>query len=104
MARLLLTVAAALIAMAGAAHAHTGLGDTNGFIQGFSHPISGVDHILAMAAVGLFAAHLGGRALLLVPPAFMTMMAPGRALGMWGVGVPFVVIGLGLSVVVLGVI
>jgi len=50
-----------------AASAHVAFGDTHGFMHGFSHPLSGIDHILAMVAVGLFAAHLGGRALWLVP-------------------------------------
>ena len=49
------------------ASAHVGVGDTNGFVHGFSHPLSGLDHILAMVAVGLFATCLGGRALWLVP-------------------------------------
>jgi urease accessory protein len=49
-----------------AAFAHTGVGDTHGFVHGFMHPLSGIDHILAMVAVGLFAAQLGSRALWLV--------------------------------------
>ena len=62
MSRLFLTVVTLLIAST-AAYAHTGVGETSGFIHGFTHPISGIDHILAMVAVGFFAAHLGGRAL-----------------------------------------
>jgi urease accessory protein len=100
MSRLALTIAALLIAST--AHAHTGVGDTNGFVHGFTHPISGIDHILAMIAVGLFAAHLGGRALWLVPLSFVSMMTIGGAFGMAGVDLPFVEIGIGLSVVVLG--
>jgi urease accessory protein len=55
-------------------------------------------------SVGIFAAHLGGRALWLVPVSFVAMMAIGGALGMTGVGVPFVEFGIGLSVVVLGLV
>jgi urease accessory protein len=82
--------------------AHIGVGDTSGLAHGFLHPISGIDHVLAMVAVGLFAAHLGGRALWLVPLAFLGMMGFGGGLGMSGVALPYVEIGIGVSVVVLG--
>lgn len=85
-----------------AADAHTGVGSTHGFMHGFSHPLSGIDHILAMVAVGMFAAHLGGRALWLVPSCFVAMMAVGGALGISGVELPFVEIGIAMSVIVLG--
>ena len=85
-----------------AALAHTGAGDTSGFSHGFLHPLGGADHLLAMVAVGLFAAHLRGRALWLVPGAFVVMMAAGGALGAAGVGVPHVETGIALSVMVLG--
>src|SRR5258708_3744569 len=84
--------------------AHTGIGDTAGLAHGFSHPVGGVDHVLAMIAVGLLAALLGGRALWLVPTSFLAMMALGGALGMAGIGIPCVEIGVGLSVVVLGTV
>jgi urease accessory protein len=99
--RRLILIAAALIAST-AAQAHVGVGDANGFVHGFGHPLSGIDHILAMVAVGLFAAHLGGRALYLVPLSFVGMMIVGGALGMAGVHLPYVEVGIGLSVVVLG--
>jgi len=86
------------------AFAHTGVGDTSGFAHGFGHPISGLDHILAMLMVGVFAWRLGGRALWLVPMTFVVIMAAGGALGVAGIGVPFVEIGIALSVVVLGAI
>jgi urease accessory protein len=82
--------------------AHTGIGDTSGLASGFSHPLGGVDHVLAMVAVGLLAALMGGRALWLVPISFVAMMALGGLLGMVGVGIPFVEIGVALSVVVFG--
>jgi urease accessory protein len=86
------------------AFAHTGVGETSGFVHGFGHPISGLDHILAMLMVGVFAWQLGGRALWLVPMTFVVVMAVGGTLGIAGVGVPFVEIGIALSVVVFGAI
>jgi urease accessory protein len=85
------------------AFAHVGVSETSGVAHGFMHPVSGFDHILAMVAVGLFAAHLGGRALWLVPLAFVAMMAAGGVLGMTGIGLPYVEIAIGLSIVVLGI-
>lgn len=86
----------------GLAHAHTGLGDVSGFAHGFTHPLSGLDHILAMVMVGLFAAQLGGRARWLVPMSFVSVMMLGGVLGLAGIAVPFVELGIGLSIVVLG--
>lgn len=102
MLRLLSLVALATVLPLSPTFAHTGVGQTTGFFFGFTHPIGGVDHVLAMVAVGLFAALLGGRALWLVPAAFVTMMAVGGALGLASVNVPFVELGIGLSVVALG--
>ena len=94
--------AAALIALTGAAAAHTGHGDASGFTHGFTHPVGGLDHVLAMVAVGLYAALLGGRALWRVPASFVGVMAIGGALGMAGVNVLLAEIGIALSVIVLG--
>lgn len=94
--------AAAIAFLPVAASAHVGVGDTHGLIHGFSHPLSGIDHVLAMVAVGLFAAHLGGRALWLVPLTFVSVMALAGIAGMAGVKLPFVEIGIGMSVVVFG--
>src|SRR5690348_12180730 len=102
MSRLALPVAALLTVAATAAQAHTGTGDTAGFTHGFTHPLGGIDHVLVMVAVGLFAAHLGSRALWLVPLSFVSVMITGGVLGMAGIEVPFVEIGIGLSVVALG--
>jgi urease accessory protein len=85
-----------------AALAHTGIGATAGFAAGFSHPIGGLDHILAMAGVGLFAWMLKGRALWLVPAAFVAVMAAGGVLGVFQVPVPMVELGIALSIVVIG--
>ena len=87
-----------------AAVAHVGVGSTSGFARGFMHPLSGPDHQLAMILVGLFAYQLGGRALWLVPLTFVSVMALGGFLGVMGVPIPFVEVGIALSVVVLGAI
>lgn len=70
------------------ASAHTGIGDTNGFWHGLGHPIGGLDHILAMVAVGLRAAQIGGRALWLLPSAFVLAMAGSSILGHFAVPLP----------------
>src|SRR5512132_4111787 len=85
-----------------AAFAH--LGNTSGFTHGFMHPLSGLDHQLAMILVGIFAYQLGGRALWLVPLTFVGIMAFGGFLGINGIPVPFIELGLALSVIVLGAI
>ena len=95
-------LALALVALPTAAFAHTGAGDTAGFLHGFEHPIGGLDHILAMVAVGVFAFVLGGRALWLVPLSFVGMMAVGFLLGVGQIEVPFVELGIALSSVVIG--
>ena len=91
-----------LVLVPSAAFAHTGHGDTAGFISGFMHPVGGLDHVLAMVAVGVFAYVLGGRALILVPLAFVGMMAVGFLLGVGHVDLPFVELGIALSSVVIG--
>jgi len=96
-------LAAALLAFAAtSAQAHTGVGVAGGFGHGFAHPIGGLDHVLAMIATGLFAARLGGRALVLVLISFIAMIMVGGTMGMAESGLPLVEIGIGLSVVVLG--
>jgi len=91
------------IALPTAAFAHPGhAGDAAGLLSGFMHPVGGIDHILAMVAVGVFAFVLGGRALLLVPLAFVGMMALGFGLGVTGTDVPFVEFGIALSSIVIG--
>ncbi len=98
------TLVAALALTPGLAAAHTGHGDVAGLAHGFSHPLSGLDHVLAMVTVGVFASILGGRALWAVPASFVGMMAVGGLAGMAGLNLPFVEAGIALSVVVLGAI
>jgi urease accessory protein len=90
--------------MPAVAHAHTGVSATADFGHGFTHPLSGLDHILAMVMVGLFAFQVGGRSIWLVPTTSVLMMALGGALGVAGVDVPFAETGIALSVVVLGAV
>lgn len=97
-------LAAAASALPSLAFAHTGVGDTHGFVHGFGHPLGGLDHLLAMVTVGIFAWQLGGRAIWAVPMTFVALMAAGGALGVSGIEVPFVELGIGLSVVVLGAV
>lgn len=99
-----LLLAAALMALPSVALAHPGHGDAAGFIHGFMHPVGGLDHVLAMVAVGVFAFVLGGRALWLVPLSFVGMMAVGFLLGVGGINVPFVELGIALSSVVIGAV
>ena len=102
MSRLALPAAALLTLVATSAQAHTGIGVAGGVGYGFAHPVAGLDHVLAMIAVGLFASRLGGRALVLLPLSFIALMIVGGAVGMAGADLPLVEIGIGLSVVVLG--
>ena len=81
------------------AYAHTGANAVFSFSSGFFHPLGGFDHLLAMFAVGLLAAQLGGRALWLVPGAFVTLMIVGAALGYAGTGLPGVEHAISLSLV-----
>ena len=85
-----------------AAFAHPDISHAAGLLHGFEHPLGGVDHILAMVAVGVFAFVLGGRALLLVPLSFVGMMTVGFMLGANGINLPFAELGIALSSVVIG--
>lgn len=99
---LLLALPLALIAMQ--ASAHTGAGIHSGFASGFWHPILGWDHVVAMVAVGLWAATLGGRAVFILPVVFPLVMAFGGALGVMSVPIPAIETGIALSGVVLGLL
>jgi len=77
------TASAAFLALsAGTAWAHTGVGETSGFIAGFTHPIFGLDHLLVMLAAGVWAGQHGGRARWALPAAFLALIAVGMAVGM----------------------
>ena len=93
----------ALVLFPALAEAHPGHGPATGFWPGAAHPISGLDHIVAMMAVGIWAAQLGGRYLWAVPLSFISLMAVGGALGDAGVPVPYVEQAIIMSVLILGV-
>jgi urease accessory protein len=97
-------VAIATAGLPSAAFAHVGDHSQMGFVEGVLHPFSGLDHILAMVAVGLWASQLGGRALWLLPLTFPAVMAAGAALGIGGVALPWVELGIAGSVLVLGAV
>jgi urease accessory protein len=99
----LLAAAAALILSSTLAQAHPG-GPAHDLVHGFLHPIGGLDHVLAMVAVGLLAAQLGGRALWLVPGAFVAVMAVAAAFGAVGIAPPRAETGIAASVLVLGAV
>jgi urease accessory protein len=84
------------------ARAHVQAGEAAGFLSGFRHPISGLDHVLAMVSVGLWGAQLGAPAMWLLPVVFPMVMAFGGFLGLVGVPLPGVEIAIALSAVLLG--
>ena len=96
------TFVALLVFAPAAALAHTGHDDASGLAHGFVHPMTGIDHVLAMVAVGLLAAQYSGRALWLVPLNFLVAMAIAGVIGMAGIVAPVPEVGIGVSVVVLG--
>lgn len=95
---------AALVATTAPAFAHLNPEEHGSFMAGFSHPLFGLDHILVMVAVGLWAAQIGGKALWAVPAAFVTTMAIGFALAVSGIALPFVEPAILASVVALGLL
>jgi urease accessory protein len=84
------------------AWAHEQAGQAAGFLTGMLHPVSGLDHVLAMVAVGLWGAQLGAPAIWLLPVTFPLVMAFGGFLGLMGVPLPGVEIGIALSAILLG--
>lgn len=95
----LLPIVAMTLGMSDPAIAHTGHGVAFSFSSGLLHPFGGLDHVLAMIAVGLLAAQLGGRALWLVPGTFVTVMALAAAAGVSGLPLPGTEYGVLLSIV-----
>lgn len=97
-----LAAAGALALTSGPAAAHTFGTHGAGLESGLAHPLSGLDHILAMLAIGLWAARRGGADLWRLPLAFMGAMAIGAGLAFAGITVPLVEFGIAGSVVLLG--
>ncbi|AWI58060.1 hypothetical protein AB395_00002408 [Sinorhizobium fredii CCBAU 45436] len=100
----MLIATAALGASAAPAFAHLDPAEHGSLAAGLSHPFFGADHVLAIVAVGLWAAQIGGRALWAVPAAFVAMMAVGFGLALAAVPLPFVEPAILASVVALGLI
>jgi urease accessory protein len=98
----LVTAFLAVSILASPALAHTGAGVTAGVSAGLLHPLTGLDHLLIMAAIGIWAAILGGRTLWAVPTAFVAMMAVGAFLGALGPSLPFIEAGITFSVIAMG--
>ncbi|BFM50472.1 HupE/UreJ family protein [Marinomonas sp. THO17] len=84
--------------------AHSGHGEGMLGLAGFVHPFTGLDHLLAMFAVGVWATNLGGRALWAVPLSFIAMMLGGGVLAFMDVNVPFIEQGIVMSVMVFGIL
>jgi urease accessory protein len=84
------------------AFAHAQQGAAAGLLAGLAHPVSGLDHVLAMVAVGLWGAQLGAPAIWLLPVAFPLMMAIGGMLGLMGLPLPGIEHGIAASAILLG--
>jgi urease accessory protein len=93
----------ASLAWSATALAHTRGGEALGFATGLRHPVSGLDHVVAMIAVGLWGAQLGAPAIWLLPVTFPMVMAFGGMLGLVGVPLPGIEVGIALSAIALGV-
>ena len=84
------------------ANAHVEQGQAIGFITGLEHPWSGLDHVLAMIAVGIWGAQLGNPALWLLPVTFPLVMSLGAMMGLLGIPLPGIEIGIAVSAILLG--
>ena len=85
------------------AHAHVQQGQAVSFVTGIEHPWSGLDHVLAMIAVGLWGAQLGNPAIWILPITFPLVMSIGAMMGLIGVPLPGIEIGIAVSAIVLGI-
>src|SRR5690349_20741292 len=107
MQRFIHSVAVALVLVAlvpSIASAHPGHDSAQGFFAGATHPLTGLDHLCAILAVGIWAAQRGGRGVWLVPVSFTLMMLLGGMLAMSGVRLPLVEPGIAASLIVLGLL
>jgi len=95
-------VAMALAALGPPALAHVEQAQAAGLLSGLAHPVSGLDHVLAMVAVGLWGAQLGAPAIWLLPLTFPIVMALGGLLGLLGIALPGVELGIAASAILLG--
>ncbi len=95
-------IVALSVSIASPAVAHEAVGITGGLVSGLLHPLFGLDHVVAMVAVGLWGAFLGAPAIWVLPVVFPVVMALGGALGVVGIPIPYVELGIAGSAVVLG--
>ncbi len=96
-----LAIAATLFTIPTLSMAHTGM-ESTGLVSGLLHPLTGFDHLLAMIAVGLWAARMGGKALWALPITFVGLMILGAGLAIGTVNIPFVEPVILVSVISLG--
>lgn len=95
-------IAVTILLCARVVEAHVQKGEAAGFLSGVRHPISGLDHVLAMIAVGLWGAQLGAPAIWLLPVAFPMVMAFGGLMGLMGIPLPGAEVGIAASAILLG--
>lgn len=99
-----LALSAGLTLLAAPAMAHTGHGETSGLIAGLSHPVFGLDHLLAMLAVGLWSGFVLPQRFWLGAATFMGAMVLGAGLSWSGIGIPMVEMWITASVAVFGLL
>ena len=97
-----LSVSSLMLAVCSPALAHAQKGQAAGFVTGLLHPVSGLDHVVAMIAVGLWGAQLGRPAIWVLPVTFPLVMAMGGFMGLVGLPLPGLEVGIALSAVALG--
>jgi urease accessory protein len=102
--KLILICIALTGALVSPALAHIGVGQANSFTSGIAHPLNGLDHILAMLAVGLWGVLAGGRAIWVWPMAFVTAMLAGFTAAALGLQAPFVEPAIWSSIIILGLL
>ncbi|MDP1773411.1 MAG: HupE/UreJ family protein [Methylobacter sp.] len=95
---------AALCLVSPSLYAHTGGHVEHSLISGLLHPLTGIDHLLVLIAVGLIAAKQGGKAVFVFPAVFLVLMAGGALLNAYGVQIPFVESLIALSLVAFGLL
>ncbi len=95
---------AALCLVSPSLYAHTGGHIDHSLISGLLHPLTGIDHLLVLMAVGLIAAKQGGKAMFALPAVFFALMAAGALLNVYAVQIPFVELFIALSLVAFGLL
>lgn len=99
---LAMTLAGLCLVLTSPAYAHIVPGETGGLLVGLAHPVFGIDHLLALLAMGLWSAALTGRTRLLIIPALGLLMAATALAGLAGLALPYLETGITLSVLILG--